>query len=76
MALKIGQKVRVNIKPTETTADSVMKYNGEVHKIRSLVTQGSRGAYATLEGCVSDYGVPFAFHADWLLEMAESEGEE
>ena len=71
--LKIGDKVKVCIKPGEPTATpAVRKYNKAVSVISKVSYAGSSYYYELL-GCESDFGIPFSFAEEWLMPMESEE---
>lgn len=71
IGLKKGDKVIVNVPLHEQSVHtSAAKYNGQEMKIARRVAHfsGTR-VYYELVGAESEYGVPYGFTKDWLIEL-------
>lgn len=58
---RFGERVRVNVDPTEPSAQEIVKFNGKESYI-----DGIRHGVYTIEGFESNKGVKYWFHRDWL----------
>ena len=66
-----GTKVRVYISPKDECYPILKKYNGECMTISKKVGYGTV-AYYELDNAISDMGIPYAFSAEYLIEMDEN----
>lgn len=75
--LEIGDKVKVVMPIKELTLSQTMRmFHGRVTRITGEVvyTQFSSRKTYLLEGCESDFGIPYEFHDEWLVPL-DVEGE-
>ena len=66
----IGTLVVVRV-PIQPQTKMLAPFNGTIHRIKAW-RPFSGGLYMyMLEDCVSEYGVPYWFADDWLVEVVE-----
>ena len=71
IGLKKGDKVVVNVPLHEQKTHALAaKYNGREMKIARRVAyfSGTR-VYYELVGAESEYGIPYSFAKDWLIQL-------
>lgn len=65
-----GELVAVHFPKKEHTDVSMLKrFEGFCYSVRSWRYFGAGGYMYTLEGCVSDEGVPYTFADEWLFPI-------
>lgn len=78
--LNTGDRVKVYLPKKELTlSQAVRQFHGIETKIsgQHFYTEGGGKRTYYLAGCVSDFGIPYEFLAEWLIPLdEESEGED
>lgn len=69
--MKKGDKVIVNVPLHEQKVhSSAAKYNGQEMTItRRVARLNGQTVYYELKGAESEYGIPFSFAKDWLIQI-------
>ena len=69
--MSIGDRVMVSIPLNERKAHSpIAKYHGQEMKIADRITRlNGQKVYYELVGAESEYGIPYAFIKEWLIQL-------